>query len=377
MKFLIPSVAITGLFLTSCATSESFVNDDVYSVKPSELPLGESTADETSYASFKTRKQGDVNDRMTYADEMALRNRQNCLEQYRWYEGCGCSYSEWLRSSRYSHQNNFNRGMRWGSPSFGMSYAYGAPYSYYNGFYPYNSFGGHHPYVGYWGYNSMYMSPYHNSPYMWNDSYFGYGMGMGFGYPFYGNMGGYPYGYYNPIGRAAANPAQVLMIQNNASRTTPTSTRSNTVVKEVGNRDITSRPASPTTNRTENTGRTVAPGAIRNDVNRGTTYENRPSGGQRVTTPTNSSGNSDYQRSYPSRDNSTPNSRGTTGVSSSRTSSPSNGGFERSSTPTQSRGTSISSSPSRGSSGSGVSSSPSGGSRSGSSSGSNSGGGRR
>ena len=56
MKFLIPSLAVTGLLITSCATTESFVNDDVYSVKPSELPIGESTSDETSYASFKSRK---------------------------------------------------------------------------------------------------------------------------------------------------------------------------------------------------------------------------------------------------------------------------------------------------------------------------------
>lgn len=79
MKFLIPSLAVTGLLITSCATTESFVNDDVYSVRPSELPIGESTSDETSYASFKSRKTGNTNDRMTYADEVALANRQNCL----------------------------------------------------------------------------------------------------------------------------------------------------------------------------------------------------------------------------------------------------------------------------------------------------------
>ena len=419
MKFLIPSIVITGLFLTSCATSESFVNDDVYSVRPSELPIGESTADETSYASFKTRKQGEANDRMTYSDELALRNRQNCLEQYRWYDGCGCSYTEWLRSSRYSPQNNFNRGMFWGSSGFGMGFSYGNfhPYSYYGGFYPYNSFGGYHPYMGYWGYSSMYMYPYHHSPYMWNDPYFGYGMGMGFGYPFYGGMYGNPYGYYgygyggygyggnmngwsnsghngvsgnvirgprgtttsghyNPAGRAAANPAQVKMIQtNNASRTAPTSTRANTVVKEVGNRDVISRTVSPTTNRGTNPGRAVTtPATTRGDVNRGTTYDvdRRPVGRQNVTTPTNSRTNSDYQRSYPSRENSTPNSRGNT-VAPGRANTPSSGGFERSSSPTQSRGTGISS-PSRGSSGMGVSSPGGSGSRSGGSSGSNSGG---
>lgn len=414
MKFLIPSIVITGLFLSSCATSESFVNDDIYSVRPSELPIGESTADETSYASFKTRKEGQANDRMTYSDEMAMRNRQNCLEQYRWYDGCGCSYTEWLRSSRYSPQNNFNRGMFWGNSGFGMGFAYGnfRPYSYYSAFYPYNSFGGYHPYLGYWGYSSMNMYPYHHSPYMWNDPYFGYG--MGFGYPFYGGgmygyygygLGGYGYGgnmngwsnsghnngissnvirgprgtttsgHYNPAGRATANPAQVLMIKtNNVSRTAPTNARTNTVVKEVENRDVISRPTSPTATRgtSPNSGRVAtSPSTTRSDVNRGTTYDvnRRPVEGQRVTTPTNSRVNSDYQRSYPSRENSSPN-RGTVGTQS-RTSTPSSGGFERSSSPTQSRGTNISS-PSRGSSGMG--SSPSGGGRTGGSSGSNSGG---
>lgn len=418
MKFLIPSIVITGLFLTSCATSESFVNDDIYSVRPSELPIGESTADETSYASFKSRKQGDANDRMTYSDEMAMRNRQNCLDQYRWYDGCGCSYTEWLRSSRYSPQSNMHNWLYSGRPQFGLSFAYGnfRPYSYYGSFYPYNSFGGYHPYVGYWGYNSMYMYPYHHSPHMWYDPYFGYG--MGFGYPsFYGGgmygyygygFGGYGYGgnmngwsnsghnsgvssnvirgprgtttsgHYNPTGRAAANPSQVLMMQNNTSRTAPTSTRSNTVVKEVGNRDVISRTTSPTTNRTTNSERTVTtPSTTRSNVDRGTTYERerstRPIEGQRVTSPTNSRGNSDYQRSYPSRENNTPNSRGNVGTPG-RTNTPSSGGFERSSSPTQSRGTSVGSSPSRGSSGMGSSSSPSGGSRSGGSSGSNSGG---
>lgn len=420
MKFLIPSVVITGLFLTSCATSESFVNDDVYSVRPSELPIGESTADETSYASFKTRKQGNVNDRMTYSDEMALRNRQNCLNQYRWYDGCGCSYSEWQRSSRYSPQNYLSRGTFWVSPYMGMGFSYGnfppySPYSsYYNGFYPYNSFGGYNPYGGYWG-SSNY--PYYYYPTMWNDPY--YGHGMGFGYPFYGGTNGYPYGYYgygysgygyggnmngwsnagsnsgassnvirgprgttssghyNPAGRAAANPAQVKMIQTSPNpspnRTAPTSTRSNSVVKEVGNREVISRTATPTTSR----GTSHTPSETRNNVDRNTTYERgtRSVDGQR-TAPTNSRANSDYERSYPSREGNS-QSRGTVGTPS-RTTTPSNGGIERSSSPSPSRGTSVGSSPSRGTSGVGSSSSSgSSGGRSGSSSGSNSSGGRR
>lgn len=195
MKLLIPSIVFVALISASCATTQSFVNDDVYSVRPSELPIGESTADEVSYASFKSRKQGNTNDRMTYADEVALQNRQNCLNQWRWYDGCGCSYSEWLNYSRHSPRNNMSYSMYWGSPS--SMFFYGSPYPY---------MGGYHYAVGPWGYN-YYMYPY-NRPYGWYGSGMGFGVGGYYSYDYYGGyghgiffnygygFGGYPYGYY-------------------------------------------------------------------------------------------------------------------------------------------------------------------------------------
>ncbi len=435
MKLLVPSIVLAGLVITSCATSKSFVNDDIYSVKPSELPIGESTADETSYASFKSRKQGNTNDRMTYADEMALQNRQNCLNQWRWYDGCGCSYSEWLRSSRYSPQNTIHASLYWGRPMF--TTFYGHPYSY---------MGGYHYGVGYWGYNHIYMYPY-NRPYGgWYGSGMGFGMGFPpydyYGYGYYGGFGsyygfgGYPYGYYgygyggygyggnmngwsntgntgssssnvyrgprgtvssghyNPAGRAASPANKVKsgradLPSNGTTGRTPVSTSGRTPVSSNGitsaagrqtvSREVSSREV---ISRTNSSSRAVSPPAERTNSSTITpqraTSGNLPSGVQRTSTPQSGRTNrsSEFQGSYPSR-TATPstNTRSNSGVTRGSSGiNRSSGGFERSSAPAQNSGSM--SSPSRGSSGMGSSSSGGGG-RSGGSMGSGSSSGRR
>lgn len=400
MKFLIPYITFAGLIVTSCATSESFVNDDVYMVRPSELPIGESTADEVSYASFKSRKQGNVNDRMTYSDEMALRNRQNCLDQFRWYEGCGCSYNEW---SRYSRHSSYNSMMYWGNPGFSIYYGYGNPYAGHWGMYPYN-----HPY--HWNNPYWYGSGMGFGMGYYPHNYYGYGHG-GYGYYGYGFGGHYPYGYYgygyggygyggnlngwsnvgnnnsgttsnvirrprgtstgysNPTGRNAT-PGTVKSGRGTTTpadngKGAPVSVGRNTVVKEVGSREVISRgnAVAPSRTTTNNTGRVAVPSGngIQRDVSpagsRGTITP------QRGTTP----GTSDYQRSYPSRTNSPANTRNNSSINRSNNNQ-SSGGFERSSSPSRS----TISSPSNSSPGTG--SSGGGGGRSGSSGSSGSGG---
>lgn len=408
MKFLIPSIAVTGLLITSCASTESFVNDDIYSVRPSELPIGESTSDETSYASFKSRKTGNTNDRMSYADEVALANRQSCLNQWRWYDGCGCSYSEWALYSNYSPNNIYATNLYWRGTNYARFYNYS------NSFY---SFGGYHPYGGGWGYSAGYMSPYYHSPYMMNDpwmTYYGMGMGFGMGYSPYGGYYGYnpynPYGYYgygnggygyggnmngwggnhnsgttsnvirgprgtssgysNPTGRTASSNTV-----KSGRASTPASTgkgapvsvgRPTTVTREVG-RDVISRQNSGTsvsrTNTTTGNSRIASPVTTPQRNVSGTSSPSRTvTDYQRSTNPGRS--NSSYQNTtYPSRTNSSSGVNSRSQGSVERTNN--SGGYERSSSPSQGS----MSSPSRSSSGSGSSSSGSSGSsgRSGSS----------
>lgn len=385
MKYLVPSLAIFGLIVTSCATTKSFDTDDVYSVRPSELPIGESTADEVSYASYKTRKEGKANDRMTYSDDRALVNRQNCLDQWRWYNGCGCSYSEWSRFSIYSPYNQsryrfgssigYSNGMSGAhGMSFGMSYGYTNPYyryPSYGGVYGYNPYGGYgyNPYDGYGPYGG-YGYGYGYSPYGNYGPYGVYGYSP-YGYNPYGNYGYNPYGYGyggNTNGWSNSHSSSSNVIRQhrgsssstyypNAGRSTPTNptnsaikTATNTaptynrnvqdavrsgdrstVVKEVGDRATVTRPSRPDINTTPAT-RVTQPNrdVIAPPTNTGRTItnpvyrQNEPAGRQ----------NENYQITYPDRNRTTTptNTRVTSPVNRSN-STP--GSYER--TPAPSR----------------------------------------
>lgn len=130
--------------------------DDMYSVKETAVPLGESINDDLSYSSYKYEKE--------------QRNNSN-LNQ----------------STVYS--NNYNN---FYAPSYNFNYGYGFRHPMYS--FGYNNY----------GYNSYYGYPSHLS-YGYN-SYYGWGMypsyGMGYGYTPYGYGYGYnPYGYgHNPYG---------------------------------------------------------------------------------------------------------------------------------------------------------------------------------
>ncbi len=420
MKTIFPTFIITSLVLVSCATSNSIVHDDIYSVKASELPIGESTADEVSYASFKSRKQGNVNDRMTYSDEVALVNRQNCLDQWRWFDGCGCSYNEWLRSSIHSPHNRMNSFSRMG---FMIT----------NHHPNYTTFGSYHPSIGYWGYSSFNMYPYMSSSYMmynqWygNGMYYPYGGGMGYGHGGFGmgfspygyGMGYLPYGYgagygyggnmngwsntgnqssvnntirgprgtsasgtYNPSGRTYSSATVKSGKINSSGNLAPNHTRANSTVREVAPRDVLSRTNANSPNRTiDNSSRVVESNRTLDNSRMNTTSNSSSTRtSERMNENSNSRAttnraSSNYEGNYPSRNSTSPSSnvRMNTNVNRTNTNS---GGFERStSSPSMNtnRGTSISSSPSRSS----VGSSSSGGANRSSGGGSGSSGGRR
>lgn len=169
MKFSIyfSTFASISLLLTSCYSSKMLVDDDVYVVKNSELPVGESLTDETSYATYKYRQNNDMVSDDYYYDQRNYLYNNNCYDNFYWNNGCGCSYYAWnMYNSPYYSPFGF------GQPS--LYYGHGFYYAFGNMVYD--------PFTGMYFYN-----PYYN-PYV-------YGGGM---YnPYY--PGGY-YGYYNTYG---------------------------------------------------------------------------------------------------------------------------------------------------------------------------------
>jgi hypothetical protein len=162
--------------------------DDLYSVKETAVPLGESINDDLSYASYKYQKQQDER-------QQNNQNSQNTV-----YSN---NYNNFY-SPYYNYNNNYY-GMSMKHPMYSFGYSnYG-----YNSFYGYPgalSYG-YSPYYG-WG---TYPSTYFGMGYSYGSYMYGSPYGVGYGYnPYYGfdpygyNSYGYgynPYGYgYNPYG---------------------------------------------------------------------------------------------------------------------------------------------------------------------------------
>lgn len=178
MKFYLYSISALVLVMYSCGTSNKYFADDVYVLKPNELPIGESSADETSYAAFKKRKDGPVqSERQMYADQYFQSSYRNCLAQPFWFNGCGCSYATWTQHSPYSP---YYGSIMYG-PYQGFGYGFGSHNYMYSAVYYSPDFG---MFIGspfYNPYNGTYYSPY------------GYGYGLS-GYGGYGYGGN---GYYS------------------------------------------------------------------------------------------------------------------------------------------------------------------------------------
>lgn len=152
--------------LSSCASSNKFMSDDIYVLKPNAMPLGESSADETSYVAFKQRQEGRNVSKQVYANQFDQNRITQCYRQPFWTRDCGCSYAQWMYGSPYSSMNQPAFGMyqpysSWGHPSYVMSAG--------NGFQMYSGYSNY--YNPYYGYSSW------NYPYMYGNYYNGYGWG--------------------------------------------------------------------------------------------------------------------------------------------------------------------------------------------------------
>lgn len=282
MKYKLPLIASLALILTSCATSEYFMADDAYVVKPSDLPVGESTADETSYAAFKKRRTGDTGERLTYEDQWAGQNNRRCLNEPFWYQGCGCSFSYWSMYSPFSSRN------------VRFSMGYGSMF--YN---PYGVWGpnGYNAYVVGMNYYYDPFNPYHvYSP--------GAGWGWANGtYPYYGY--GYGYGGNNGVTHASnfhSGPrGSSAGYTNPQGRTTSTSVIKTTSVGRVPSTHGTTAVTSTTSRRpVDNSTSYRNPTTTHSTVSRPTTT--RP-----VVNRQNSSGSSTVNRTYESSSSSRPN----------------------------------------------------------------------
>jgi len=188
------SLLLTVSVISGCASSyETYAYDDLYSVKPSDYPPYESVADETSYAVFKQNKAQETPkssqvDRNRDTDPLPYEyesfSAHPCVDLMYWYNGCGCSYSTWQRTSRYSAYNRSNYTIVVFPSLFTYSYA---PFYSYNYWYPSYYWG---LYSGWHG--SLYSGGYYPfySPYGMPYPYYGYGYHTGYGY-----FGGYPYSH--------------------------------------------------------------------------------------------------------------------------------------------------------------------------------------
>lgn len=327
MKFALFTVL---LLLVSCGTSHKYIADDIYVLKPSELSIGESSADETSYSAFKKRKEGSArNEQQMYTNQYFMASYRNCLSQPFWYNGCGCSYAFWAQNSPYS--------VHYGSMSFGhyqglgYGYNYGPYGSFYTTAYYSPDFGVYYGTPYYNPYNGAYYNPYGYS--------YGYSAFGGYGYGgnwYYGNNTsnhglnhsngprGSAAGFSNPNGRQAhAGPVKSGVVSQpvNSHASNATSAKSAPVRKPISaiNTTPVSRPTSTNGTITRNSG-TVS----RNPSNtQGRTYEKSTAAPTRTYTPPvtrSSSPSNGHNSSGTVTRSGTPNSAGNSSSGTTRSS---------------------------------------------------------
>lgn len=180
MKTINISLAIIGItsLLSSCSSiynGNLSGGDDLYSVKETAVPLGESINDDLSYASYKYQKQQANRNSNTAQNTVYSNNYADFYSPYanNYYGGMG------FRHPMFSFGlSNYGYYSCYGYPSY-LSYGYNPYYGW--GTYPYSSFGygyGHSPY----GYN-----PYGYNPYGYNPYGYGYYGNGYYGNNYYGN----------------------------------------------------------------------------------------------------------------------------------------------------------------------------------------------
>ena len=165
-------LAFTSLLISSCYSPKFMVDDDVYLVKNSALPVGESLTDESTYASYRNSREADGVSRYYYDDDFFFWRQRRPFSGSHWFLSTGY-YNPYFMTHPYGSFSHF------GTPYF-------SPYM----------FGGINP---------IYMvdpfgSPYGFYPTAYNFAYMG-----GMYSPYYGGFYGNPYGGFNNGGNYTAN----------------------------------------------------------------------------------------------------------------------------------------------------------------------------
>lgn len=127
-----------SLGLVSCMSTRTYYGDDVYVVKPNELPVGESATDQTSYSSFKNRTREGRVSTVYYAVPFNYLG-MDCYNTLFWNTGCryGFAYGYNPYGAFYNPHNFYGY-----DPFFNPYFAYYNPYGYYgNSYYGYNNYG--------------------------------------------------------------------------------------------------------------------------------------------------------------------------------------------------------------------------------------------
>lgn len=156
-----------SVLITSCYSSKSIIDDDVYVIKANSLPVGESLTDEASYSTYLYRNHHEVETNTSYYYDRYTLNYSNFYFSPCFIGNNGIGYSPF----------GINQPLFFGS-SYGMNYPYG-------GYYGNNGYGGN----GYYG-NNYYGSGYYGNSYYGNNYGYGY-----YGNNYYGGYGGYGNNY--------------------------------------------------------------------------------------------------------------------------------------------------------------------------------------
>lgn len=144
----------TSLLLTSCVSSQKWIDDDVYVLKAVAIPTDTDVSDETDYATFLLNKETQRS-RTTYYNDFNVQSYNPfAFRPYHILAGY----------SLYGYNNFYGRNLGWGFDYYNYNLINGYGYNYY-GMNCYNS------QYGYWGgYGNNY---YSNNSYYTNSVYSG------------------------------------------------------------------------------------------------------------------------------------------------------------------------------------------------------------
>lgn len=143
-------ISMFGLILSSCVSNENIWTDDLYHMRSSELPEGESLTDETGYANFKERiETEEIN---TYYEAQQNASSIGFYSSYDPIFWGMYPMNYYPATTLFFGQGipGFNNDMSW----YG---SYGYPfYSSYNNYDPFYNVYGYNPYFGYGDFNQGY-----------------------------------------------------------------------------------------------------------------------------------------------------------------------------------------------------------------------------